>query len=252
MKPLFSFVLILLLSISAFALPSKEVPSGGIALPGQLSYMGEGIQIGLSLGMIRPLSEDDKLLAAWNGVFEYFYTSFLSAGVDVWIYGGDLDSKTMILFARYRIHSRFHYMVNSRFSLYFAPMVWFEDTSIDEIQEDISGKNEIVFSPKEEFDIYRGAPEQKGFAIAGEIGFGLRLVEGLGLVGSASIEKSFLSSSLFNVTAGFSYDIRRHSKFLQENVLGLNLSVEATLRRFIDDDWKNYSGYLLFGLNVGI
>lgn len=251
MKAFAVLFFVFILGIHSFANSPKEIPAGGIPLPGQLSYTGEGIQIGLALGMIQPLSGDDEFLAAWSGAFEYFYASFLSGGGNVWIYGGDLDSETMILYARYQVHVRFHYMVNSRVSLYFSPMMWFENTEIDEIQEDISGKDdEYIDEDAGDKKAYELAPEQRGFAIAGELGFGVRLIGGLGFVGSSSIEKSFLTSSLLNFSAGFSYDIRQHFRFLQENFLGMHLSFETTFRRFLDSDWDNYANYWVLGLNL--
>mgnify|MGYP003507709056 FL=1 len=66
-----TFILLLICASLSFAKTSVSQMES-IPLPGQLSYVGKGISLGLGLGTIHPLSGEDDVLAAWNGVFEYF------------------------------------------------------------------------------------------------------------------------------------------------------------------------------------
>ncbi len=223
---------------------------GGIPLPRQLSYTGIGLNMGLALGVTSPLGNEKKFLAAWNLDFEYFYKPFWSAGGEVWIYGGDVDSHTMVLYNRYRIHSRFHYQLFKKLNLFGGPLVWLETTDIGEINLD---DEENAEDDKDRFSsVYDDAPEQNGFAVGAELGGGARVAGNLGIVFETVFEKSFSDDPLISFTGGVAYDIRAHSNMLKRNVYSCWISVEATIRRYLSGDWKSLGRYVLIGVNLGL
>jgi hypothetical protein len=252
-----TFILLLICASLSFAKTSVSQMES-IPLPGQLSYVGKGISLGLGLGTIHPLSGEDDVLAAWNGVFEYFYGTHFSAGGNVWIYGGNIDSHTMILFARYRVHGRIHCKPHDKFSFYIAPLLWFENTDIESIHDDIvheeDGESEWVEKKPASSvtGVYENAPEQNGFALGGELGFGWKFIGNLGLTGNVTFEKSFSTSVLVNSSFGFAYDIREHFSFLQENFNAVWLSFEGSFRRYLQKKWDRTARNFLFGINLAL
>ncbi len=227
---------------------------GGIPLPRNLSYTGHGIGIGLALGAIYPLGGEKKILAAWRGTADYYYTTFFSAGAEVLIYGGDVDSETMILYNRYRLHGRFHKpLLNNRFSLFVGPLFWFENTSIDDFNEaleaDKNGKDSI---PVKNSNIYDDAPEQNGFASGVEAGFGWRVYKKLGAFGGVVYEHSFVGENVIGFTGGLSFDVRSLFKTWQKNTYASWVSLEITNRRYLADDWERWGKFLLLGFHIAL
>lgn len=242
--------LALSLALCAHFALAAEIPDGGIPLPGQLSYTGAGLSVGLSFGMTDPVaSEQDDYLFAWNGALEYFYGEHFSGGFSIWIYGGDMDSDHLIIYNRYRLHGRFHFMLFKNFSVFAAPLFWFENTDIEQIHEDINDGEEYTGDSlyvRDDDD----PPDQSGISAGLEVGFGWRLPYNFGLFAETVYEHSFSTSPLISYSAGFGYDIRAISKFLYENFWGAWVTLEFSRRRYLDDSWTHWGTHFLLGLNV--
>lgn len=240
---------ILLALCAPFAL-AAEIPDGGVPLPGQLSYTGAGFSVGLSFGMIDPVASDQNdLLFAWNAALEYFYTEHFSGGFSIWIYGGDMDSDYLIIYNRYRLHGRFHFMLFKNFSVFAAPLFWFENTDIEKIHEDINDGEEytgdLLYVRDED-----SAPDQSGVSAGLELGFGWRLPYNFGLFGECVYEHSFSTSPLGSFALGLGYDIRAVSTFLKDNFWGAWVTFEVSRRRYLDDSWTHWGTHFLLGLNI--
>lgn len=242
--------LALLLALLAPFAQAAEVPKGGVPLPGQLSYTGVGLSVGLSFGMTDPVaSEQDDYLFAWNGALEYFYTKYFSGGFSIWIYGGDMDSDHLVIYNRYRLHGRFHFMPFKNFSVFAAPLFWFETTDIEEIHEDIKD-GEVYEGDSLYLRSEDSPPDQSGASAGLEVGFGWRLPYNFGLFGGSAYEHSFSTSPLISYSLGFGYDIRALSKSLQEDFWGMWVTLEFSRRRYLDDSWTHWGTHFLLGLNV--
>lgn len=228
-------------------LPSEEeVIPGGIPLSRALVYSGKGLVFGLGFGGLSPMGGEKRYLAAWNGTLEYFYTPWISGGGGVWIYGGDVDSHTMILYSRYRIHSHFHWQPFQRLDVYAGPLLWFESTDIEKFGETDD------FGEEKWSSVYDDAPEQNGFALGIEGGFGISLPKNFGFFFEATFEKSFSEDLLCALSIGLAYDLWHLSEFLKENLQAMWLSFEVTSRRYLYGEWERTGYYFLLGLGVSL
>lgn len=230
-----------------------KASDGGIALPRLLSYTGKGLSVGLGLGYIYPLGGEKEALAAWKGAGEYYYARNFSAGLELLIYGGDVDSETMILYSRYRLHGRFHLNPTKWLDLFLAPLVWLEMTDIDDIRQEIrldeeNGDTLVVHNSS----VYDDAPEQNGFAVGSEIGFGIHLPFNFGLFGESVYEYSFAGENVFSFSAGVGYDIRAVSPFLRRNVFATWVVLEFTWRRYVGEKWDNTGKFAFLGLQISL
>ena len=219
---------------------------GGIPLPRQLSYTSKGIGIGMALGMTHPLGGEDKWLIAWNLLLEYFYTPRISGGGEVWIYGGEVDSKTLIIYRRYRLHARYHFPLFSRIDFFVAPLLWFENTDLTKLREEANADT------VQNSYIYEDAPEQNGFAVGAEAGFGVKLPYHFGFTSEIVFEQSFSENPLLAWTFGLAYDLRSQVHFLQKNFYATWVSFEVTNRKYLSEKWDKIGCYFLLGLHVNL
>ena len=90
------WILCLVLSAFAAEADSAQVSSANIPLPRQSAYLAKGISVGVAGGIFRP-SEDCDCLGVWQGQLEYYYSKWVSGGIDVRFFGGDLDSDVRVL-----------------------------------------------------------------------------------------------------------------------------------------------------------
>lgn len=229
-----------------------KASDGGIPLPRQLSYTGKGISIGLGLGYMLPIGDgNDDAVAAWRGAGEYFYQPWLSAGTDVLIYGGDIDKDVMLLYSRYRLHTRAHLNLG-RFDFFLGPMVWFETTDIDIIREEIELDRASGDTLYYHSSVYDDAPDQNGFAVGSELGFGVRLPWHLGAFGEGVYEYSFAGKNIMSYSIGLGFDLRGVSDFFKRNVYAAWITFEATKRHYARDDWENVGKYVFLGINLAL
>ncbi len=249
--------MVLFCSIVTFADDAKEARKaeykayeGSIPLPRQMSFVGKGMSLGLGLGAIRPLDDQDNPLLAWRGVGEYYYLQFLSAGLEVTIYGGDVTDDVMLLYSRYRLHSRFHYQPIKNVDIFAAPLLWFETTDMDDIRKefDYEGDSTKVFHST----IYEDAPEQNGFAVGSEVGFGVRLPMNLGVFAEGVFERSFSGKNVFAATLGFGYDICGISAFFKRNTYSLWFTFEVSLRHYVGEKWDGTGQSSILSLNLAL
>ena len=102
------YAIILLLAGVSFAFSAESADSvSDIPLPKQSAYTGKGFTVGLGMGVF-DASEKCDCVGIWQGQADYFYTPWFSGGVEVRFFGGEMDSRTSVLYQRYRLSGKFH------------------------------------------------------------------------------------------------------------------------------------------------
>ena len=116
-----------------------------IPLPRQSAYLGKGISVGVGGGVYKP-SHDCDCLGVWQGQLEYYYSKWVSAGIDVHFFGGDLDSDVMVLYQRYRMDVRGHFQYKS-FDVFLSSVLGLETTDIDEFRDEWDNRDDEWWRP---------------------------------------------------------------------------------------------------------
>ncbi|SHI76622.1 hypothetical protein SAMN05720471_10726 [Fibrobacter sp. UWP2] len=257
-KRILLWICCLAISVLAAETPSPAKQVGNIPLPHQSAYTGVGLGVGIGAGIFNP-TEDCDCLGIWQDQLEYFYTDWLSAGVDVRFFGGDLDGETNVLYQRYRGNVRFHFPFNS-FDLFLAPVFGLENTDIEEIRDEWDHRENRWWLPgaEVEVDSTRKIDDCEkmfsldGFSVGAEMGLGWRFSKFFGLTGSALYEYNFSAAQLLTLSPGVAFNLGDAWSWAQNNLFSAWISVEVGFQRYFNrgvSDWAN-SAYL--GLQIGI
>ena len=135
-------LIIFFLAISALAEERVFADDVNIPLPRQGAYTGRGLSAGLAGGVFEPTKNCD-CLGVWQAQGDFLYYPWLSGGIDVRFFGGDLDSDVMVMYQRYRISAKAFFLTKI-LALYLSPVLGLENTSISEFRKELHGHGSRV------------------------------------------------------------------------------------------------------------
>lgn len=243
-------VLILILAVSV--LYAKNIP-----LPKQSAYTETGLSVGIGVGIFNP-TEDCDCLGVWQGQGEFFYKDWISGGIDVRFFGGDLDAESMILYQRYRLFSRFHFVLTNNFDIYLSPVLGLESTDISEFRKEMNNKkdwrekNEDLFDTLNQETICKKMFSLDGFSSGLEIGMGWAFSKYVGITSSAQYEYSFSKSQLLTLTEGLAFNLRKMSKKDFKNVKSIWITLESGFQRYFNRGVSDWANSWILGFQFGI
>ena len=265
--PVFArYAIILLLAGVSFAFAAESADSvSDIPLPKQSAYTGKGFTVGIGMGVF-DASEKCDCVGIWQGQADYFYTPWFSGGVEVRFFGGEMDSRTSVLYQRYRLSGKFH-LSFSNFSMYLSPLVGLETTDISELREqwknrskdgddidDIDDDDEIASVVD---SAIRATNCEKMFSLDGfsaglELGMGYAFPKYLGVFGAVHYEHNFNNSRLLTMTPGLGFNLRSVWDWAQKNTYSLWFTVEGGFQRYFHRGVSDWNRALIFGFTLGI
>ncbi|MCL4100542.1 hypothetical protein [Fibrobacter sp. HC4] len=250
----------------------KNVP-----LPRQTAYTGKGLSIGLGGGIYNP-TEDCDCMGIWQGQLEYFYADWISGGIDVRFFGGDLDSDVMVMYQRYRTNLRFH-KAWQKLDIYLESVLAFENTSISELRDQINSRGkystEVVGDFTDDMPDWvvgvttdtilvedttfvkdKEACERMlsldGFSVGVGAGFGLNLTRLWGVTGSVLFEYNFSKVMELSLVPGVAFNLREVWGWAKKNLLSTWIMVEFGAQRYFNNGVKDWANYGLVGIQLGI
>ena len=241
-KQMFLWTVLLLIGVSA---ASEDVP-----LPRQSAYTGEGLAMGLAIGLFNPSGEECNCIGMWQGHVDYFYLPYLSGGLDIRIYGGNIDSRSMILYQRYQLHVRFYKNLLQNLVVFGTPLIGFETTNLQAIQKNIASGDPTSVNLNQ--DICTESFALNGFSMGAEFGAGYKINKDFGLLGGALYEFNYSDFHYIALTAGVAFNIRNHWKRLEEGMLSSWISLEIQWQRYIGAGDGFWSETFLLGLFFGV
>lgn len=234
---------------------SASRKEGSIPLPHQSAYTGYGLLVGLAAGLFNPTEECD-CLGVWQGQLEYFYKDWISAGVDVRFFGGDLDTDVMVRYQRYRMNVRFH-RPHERWSWYISPIIEFESTDLEDIRDEWHQRDMEGWIPgvstktEQEVEDCEKMFSLDGFSIGVDLGGGLVFWDIIGATANVLYEYNFGGAQLLTISPGIAYNLQAIWPWAKKSLSAAWISVETGFQRFFNrsvDSWA-MSGYL--GVAVG-
>lgn len=255
----------------------KREPCKNIPLPRQTAYTGKGISIGLGAGIYSPTDECD-CLGIWQGQLEYFYTDWISAGIDVRFFGGDLDSDVMVMYQRYRLNMRFH-KAWQRLDLFLEPVLAFENISISEFRKQWENRGKpaetqpqnvrgeipswVADALEDSLNVngesaaeLDGACERMlsldGFSVGLGGGVGVNLNRLFGLTGSVLVEYNFSEVVQLSLIPGVAFNLREVWPWAKKNLLSTWIMAEFGTLRYFNKGVKKWSNYGLIGLQLSV
>lgn len=271
----------LLLAICTFAadVADSTVTRGrNIPLPRQTAFTDSGLSIGIGAGIYNP-TEDCDCMGTWQVQTEYFYAPWISAGIDVRYFGGDLDSDVMVMYQRYRLNARVH-KAWTNFDIYVEPVLGFENTSISEFREQMrthtSSKQKETIVENDSLDgvmdtvlvdtlvvekkpVKRSRSEKcekmfslDGFSLGIGTGFGYKFNRFWGVTGSALFEYNFSRAMLLSLTPGVALDLQELWPWAKNHLRSTWISLEIGAQRYFNrgvDEWATYG---LIGIQLAI
>lgn len=259
MRLLQQILILLVLVTCAFGetveAPEDDVPN--IPLPRQNVYTGKGMSIGIGVGVFRA-SEDCDCLGVWQGQGDFFYFKYLSGGIDVRFFGGDLDSDVMVMYQRYRANLRGHLPLGN-LDLFFSPILGFENTDMQKFRDEWKNRETGWWHGDPDLedstvilDDCERAFALDGFSLGGEFGFGWRFSRLFGLTGSAQFEHNFKGAQLLSLTPGFAFNLREVWPWGKRNLMSNWLSLEFHFRRYFNRGVPDWATASFLGIQIGI
>lgn len=248
----------------AFALAAESVHDDNvnIPLPRQGAYAGRGMSAGLAMGTFAPTKNCD-CLGVWQAQGDFLYYSWLSGGIDVRFFGGDLDSDVMVMYQRYRVSAK-AFLVKDVFALYISPVFGLENTSISEFRKELHGqgadreaqKSNPKDSVGDSLDVKRKSCEKMfsldGFTVGVELGGGINLGRYFGLTGSALYEYNFLEAQQLTLTPGLAFDLRQVWAWPREKMRSMWLSFEVGFQRYFNRGVDSWAKSAILGIQLGM
>ena len=234
----------------------SQVSSANIPLPRQSAYLAKGISVGVAGGIFRP-SEDCDCLGVWQGQLEYYYSKWVSGGIDVRFFGGDLDSDVMVLYQRYRMNVRGHFQYKS-FDVFLSSVLGLETTDLQEFRDEWDNREDEWWKPGMDLDsvVHQKDCEKlfklDGFSGGVELGVGWKFTRLFGVTGDFLYEYNFSGAHLLTLSPGFAFSLKDVWPWANRTLASMWISVEATFQRYFNrgvPEWAS-SGFL--GLQVGI
>ena len=203
----------------------------GIMLPRETSYQKKGFGVGIGGGALSPSGKHCKSLALWQGTLEYYYARYVSAGISVRMYGGNIDDDISMIYQRYHSHFRLHYLANPRWSFYLEPSLGFELTDLEAIRNTDGNARE------EDEEVSRPEGCENEYMLDG-LSSGLAFGSGYALSGSWSVngaagyEHNWSGVGQMTLSVGIGFNLRNNIEYLKNNVLGTWIALETTLHRY--------------------
>lgn len=248
------FIIFLAASLSAADSPSLD--GVNFPLPRQSAYTGKGMSVGLAAGVFEPTRECD-CLGVWQGQGEFFYYPWLSSGMDVRFFGGDLDSDVMVMYQRYRVNIKL-FLVGDIFAMYLSPVLGLENTSLSEFRKELRGllADDRPYDDSDDFDEERNPCERMfslgGFTLGMDMGIGMALGKYFGLTGSLLYEYSFAEAQQLTITPGLAFDLRRVWGFASRKLRSSWISAEVGFQRYFNRGVTSWSKSFILGLQLGL
>ena len=225
-----------------------------ILLPKQSAYTGKGFTVGIGMGVFDPSAECD-CMGVWQGQADYFYTPWLSSGVEVRFFGGDMDSDNSLLYSRYRLFGKFH-LAFQRLSFYLSPMIGLETTDISEIRKNVRGDDgedsELSADSLDEMSNCEKMFSLDGFTVGVEGGAGWAFSKYVGIFAAVQYEYSFSKAQLLTVTPGLGFNLRSFWGWAEKNTHALWITLEGGGQRYYNRDVTEWANYLILGLVLGV
>ncbi len=229
----------------------ESYAEGGIPLPRQAVYQPKGINVGLGMGGLSPSGKSCRNMAVWQGRFEYFYTSQVSAGAALKMYGGNIDKKYALMYQRYHVYARYHFPISETFTFYLSPIIGFETTNLSRIRSD----DESEDSPDAE-DSDTGACSDEysldGFSAGFDAGMGWKFAPDWGLMSAFVYDYNVSHVRQLAFSTGVAYDVRHSFDFLRSRFLGTWLSFEFQIHHYLGTGSKAWGKSLILGINISI
>ncbi|MDR1760391.1 MAG: hypothetical protein LBR60_07690 [Fibrobacter sp.] len=219
---------------------------GGVPLPRQTSYHPKGASMSLAIGSLKPSGSSCKRMLTWQGQGEFFYTSWMSAGLNIRMNGGNLDKEYHIIYQRYLAHARFYGKFSDNFVILLGPIVGFENTDLSRMRDEESD------TQKADDDLCSDEYAMGGFSYGMEAGFGWKIIRDIGFVFRGAYEAIENDYSLVQINAGFAYNLRNHVDWLKRNLLGSWVSIEMAFYHYPETELKNWGKMILLGINFAI
>jgi hypothetical protein len=208
---------------------------GTIPLPRQTLYLARGLGGGVGLGKVG--RNGCQSMSVWQVQGEYAYSPGLSGGVNMKIYGGNVDTAVSIVYQRYYVHGKFHY-ASPRYDLYLGPVFGFDNTNLKTIRREIGGigdggdEGDTTATASACADLY-GA---QGVSLGYEAGMGALLHPDWGMMVGHSFDLTTGSDAQFAVSLALAFNLWNHWERLRENLQGswvvlewnANLSLSST------------------------
>lgn len=250
---MFACMFLAILASSVFA-DNVNVP-----LPRQGAFAGKGMSVGLAGGVFDPGGDCD-CLGVWQAQGDFLYFSWLSAGLDVRFFGGDLDKDVVLMYQRYRMSAK-AFLHGQSFAVYLSPVLGLENTSLSEFRkewnEGVSRKDDYgAKADADSLEIVRSDCENMfsldGFTIGAELGGGVTLGRYFGFTGSALYEYNFESAQQLTLTPGIAFDMRRVWGWASNKLLSMWVSVEVSFVRYFNRNVDSWARSGVFGVQLGI
>ena len=257
--------IIFFLAISALAEERVYADEVNIPLPRQGAYTGRGLSAGLAGGVFESTKNCD-CLGVWQAQGDFLYFPWLSGGIDVRFFGGDLDNDVMVMYQRYRISAKAFFLTKI-LALYLSPVLGLENTNISEFRQELHGhgydrestgwnsknaKDSVIDS----VEVNRKSCEKMfsldGFSVGMEVGGGLSLGRYFGLTGSILYEYNFVEAVQLTLTPGLAFDMRRVWAWPREKLRSMWLSFEVGFQRYFNRGVGSWSKSAVFGIQLGM
>ena len=257
-------LVIFLLAISALA-ENQVSDNVNIPLPRQGAYPGRGLSAGLAVGVFEPTRNCD-CLGVWQAQGDFLYYPWLSGGIDVRFFGGDLDNDVMVMYQRYRVSGKV-FFVSHVLALYLSPVLGLENTNISEFREELHGhgydrelSGKDPKTPKDSVadsvEVNRRSCEKMfsldGFSVGVELGGGVALGQYFGFTGSVLYEYNFVEAVQLTLTPGLAFDLRRVWTWPREKMRSMWISFEVGFQRYFNRGVGSWSKSAILGIQLGM
>lgn len=247
---------------------AANAPYRNIPLPRQTAYTGKGLSVGIGAGIYNP-SEDCDCMGIWQIQLEYFYTDWISAGIDARFFGGDLDSDVMIMYQRYRLNARLH-KAWQNFDMFLEPVFGLENTSISEFRDQFENRHSsslhggwgpgIAAGDSSATDTLEHEPVEScekmfsldGFSVGIGAGLGVNLSSYFGLTGSVLYEYNFSGAMLLTLTPGVAFNLGKVWPWARKNLRSAWISFEFGAQRYYNRGVRDWATHGFLGGQLGI
>ena len=264
-------MLLAILLLSPATLLADEVESfenaESVALPGQSAYMDRGISIGLAAGVFSPVEECD-CMGMWQAQLEYFYSDWVSGGLEARFFGGDLDDASMVMYQRYRLNVRFHRVREGK-DFFVGPVLGFESTNIAEFRRQVRGKptktkywwQKDVVEDEDgdgdndsllESDVCKKLFSLDGFTLGLGMGGGYNLSRLFSVTALLQMEYNLSKDVMFSFAPGLAFNLHEVWPWARRTLRSAWISFEVGGHRSFNRDVDGWSNTFILGIQLGV
>lgn len=241
-----------------------------IALPGQSAYTGVGLSVGLGGGIFSPIGDCD-CMGSWQAQLEYFYSDWLSGGLEARFFGGDLDRDVMLIYQRYILNVRFH-RPDDKYDFFVGPFLGFETTDISAFRKQVSGKKTSTKTDKKRYWWQEKDEEEDltdstdvdtddddcqkifamdGFTIGLAAGVGYNLSKYFAVTGLVQAEYNFSDDVILNIVPGIAFNLREIWPWAKRTLRSNWISFEIGGQKSFNRGVEGWSNTFFLGLQLG-